>query len=273
MPLCYCTIEQEIHRRPGVVFIFALLALSQLQGCAFIDKDEPCRIDAVYGLIRVNGKTGLTKEQLDQAKVKLCARHTGATETYEGEGACSTPEKVFPDGTLPDIMTGDSQALLLIVCPTNTYPSNKDIQRVICNRNVTGGLSLHFDDYSTSADCRSPEAAENAAAATVPAVTAPKDGASAGAKAAAVAQPAGTVAPVDPPSEVPRYWAAGSGSGVAAAPAALTSESYEAEVLLHALDQAAPDKPAVARPLVRREDGATMERQAASQSMVSDAQQ
>merc|ERR1719502_1199674 len=138
----------------------ALLALASvlLQGCG---EKRACKISDIYGLIQVDGRTGLTKHELERAGVKLCARHLRKEETYLDD-ACVGPEQVFSDGELPTAANGDSNALLLVRCPSSAYPKGKELQRVTCSDDFMGefddgtiqkALHLRFDNYERAANC------------------------------------------------------------------------------------------------------------------------
>lgn len=165
------SVQLHKHGIIGRWFVATLILAASallLQGCSHAKTS--CTIADIYPLIMVDGKTNLTKSQLEEAGITLCARHTARQETYQGEGACSKPEKVFLDGELPDIMTGDSQALLLVRCPTASYSNGKDMQRVLCTKDYASDddassnsnismwedereLSIRFDDTRVSANC------------------------------------------------------------------------------------------------------------------------
>eukprot|EP00416_Gambierdiscus_australes_P023113 CAMPEP_0171071616 /NCGR_PEP_ID=MMETSP0766_2-20121228/10419_1 /TAXON_ID=439317 /ORGANISM="Gambierdiscus australes, Strain CAWD 149" /LENGTH=185 /DNA_ID=CAMNT_0011528165 /DNA_START=142 /DNA_END=700 /DNA_ORIENTATION=+ len=122
-----------------------------LEGCG---PTPSCKIADVYPKLQVNGRTGLSRLQLAHAGVWLCARHSAKRETYKGAEACSEPEEVFTNGELPDILAGDVQALLLVRCPSLTYPGGQIMQRVTCSRDyyfaepdgpLEQELSIHFD--------------------------------------------------------------------------------------------------------------------------------
>mmetsp|Transcript_38726 Transcript_38726/g.121007 ORF Transcript_38726/g.121007 Transcript_38726/m.121007 type:complete len:240 (+) Transcript_38726:86-805(+) len=153
---------QPMRRRLDVAagaLACALLA-SLLQGC---NKEPGCRIQDVYEQLLVNDKRGFTREQLERAGVWLCARHSARPETYKGKECCSRPEEVFHDGEIPDMMVGDSQALLLLRCPSTTYPGTGEIkQRITCAKDfyfddpdgpMKEELALHFDAERRPASC------------------------------------------------------------------------------------------------------------------------
>lgn len=145
--------------RRGALLVIVAAALSMaLQGCA---NHRGCKISDVYGMIQVDGRTGLTKTELEKAGVRLCARHMRKEETYR-DGACGPPEMVFANDELPTSAQGDVNALLLISCPSNSYPKGKELQRVTCSDDYVGEgadgtiqkeLHLHFDNYDQSANC------------------------------------------------------------------------------------------------------------------------
>jgi len=129
-----------------------------LQGCG---NRRACKIGDIYALIQVDGRTGLTKHELEKAGVKLCARHLRKEETY-ADDACVDPEHVFVDGELPTPANGDSNALLLVRCPSTAYPKGKELQRVTCSDDYMGemddgtvekALHLRFDNYERAANC------------------------------------------------------------------------------------------------------------------------
>lgn len=129
-----------------------------LQGCS---PRRACNIDDIYSLIQVDGRTGLTKHELEKAGVKLCARHLRKEETYAND-ACVEPNQVFTEGILPTPANGDSNALLLVRCPSTAYPKGKELQRVTCSDDYMGeaqdgtvlkALHLRFDNYERASNC------------------------------------------------------------------------------------------------------------------------
>jgi len=130
-----------------------------LQGCG---TRRACKINDIYELIQVDGRTGLTKKELERAGVKLCARHLRKEETYSGD-ACTEPDKVFSGGDLPTPANGDPSALLLVRCPSTSYPKGKELQRVTCSDDYIGdiddsgymmkALHLRFDNYERASNC------------------------------------------------------------------------------------------------------------------------
>mmetsp|Transcript_79222 Transcript_79222/g.144524 ORF Transcript_79222/g.144524 Transcript_79222/m.144524 type:complete len:305 (-) Transcript_79222:107-1021(-) len=144
-------------RRPLGMLLGAACALG-LQGCG---NRRACKISDIYGMIQVDGRTGLSKGELEKAGVKLCARHMRREETYR-DGACNPPEMVFNNDELPTSAQGDVNALLLISCPSTSYPKGKELQRVTCNDDYIGEaadgtvqkeLHLRFDNYDQSSNC------------------------------------------------------------------------------------------------------------------------
>mmetsp|Transcript_103084 Transcript_103084/g.274072 ORF Transcript_103084/g.274072 Transcript_103084/m.274072 type:complete len:250 (-) Transcript_103084:60-809(-) len=139
---------------------WAVLPLA-LQGCG---KGPGCKIQDVYAQLQVNGRTGFNQDQLKGVGVWLCARHSGKQETYRGEEACSKPEEVFADGELPDIMVGDVREMLLVRCPSSTYPGTGEIkQRVTCGKDyyfddpdgpMKEELAIYFDTGRKSMNCQ-----------------------------------------------------------------------------------------------------------------------
>jgi len=141
------------------VLLVIALALT-LKGCKRVDS---CLIEDVYSKIRVNGESGHSKAWLQEHDVTLCARHLGRLETYKDKHACSSVKDVFPDGHLPDVLYGDSEALLLVRCPTASYPKAQVMQRVTCSTDIvfdppdgpiTRRLALHFDGADKASNCQ-----------------------------------------------------------------------------------------------------------------------
>jgi hypothetical protein len=141
-----------------LVALFLPLLAAFLQGCG---TRRSCNIEDIYGLIQVDGRTGLSRSQIERAGVKLCARHLRKEETYLND-ACVEPERVFMDGELPTPSNGDSNALLLVRCPSTAYPKGKELQRVTCSDDFMGelddgtiekALHLRFDNYERAANC------------------------------------------------------------------------------------------------------------------------
>lgn len=144
-----------------MAFVAALSSVAALllQGCGPTQK--ACKISDIYGLIQVDGRTGLSKTELARAGVQLCARHLRKEETYSA-GACTEPEQVFAGGELPTPSNGDSNALLLVRCPSSAYPKGKELQRVTCSDDFMGEMEdgtiekavhLRFDNYEIAANC------------------------------------------------------------------------------------------------------------------------
>jgi hypothetical protein len=130
-----------------------------LQGC---ETKKGCKIDDVYGLIQVEGRTGWTRSQLEKVGIKLCARHLKKEETYEND-ACMETGEVFADGELPTTANGDVNALLLVRCPSSAYPKGKELQRVTCSDDFMGededgdieqALHIRFDNYERASNCK-----------------------------------------------------------------------------------------------------------------------
>mmetsp|Transcript_3966 Transcript_3966/g.9281 ORF Transcript_3966/g.9281 Transcript_3966/m.9281 type:complete len:177 (-) Transcript_3966:174-704(-) len=144
----------------ALCLVFCLITMGLLEGCG---PTPSCKIADVYPKLQVNGRTGLSRLQLAHAGVWLCARHSAKRETYKGAEACSEPEEVFTNGELPDILAGDVQALLLVRCPSLTYPGGQIMQRVTCSRDyyfaepdgpLEQELSIHFDGNRKADNCR-----------------------------------------------------------------------------------------------------------------------
>lgn len=130
-----------------------------LQGCV---KQRGCKIDSIYPHLQVNGKKGLSRNQLMQSGVHLCARNIAKKETYMKKDMCSKPEDLFPDGVLPEIGASDLQMLLLVKCPSSIYPKGYDMQRVTCSHDIVFDengewvrkeLVLFFDTTHTAENC------------------------------------------------------------------------------------------------------------------------
>jgi hypothetical protein len=142
----------------ALLWLSVAAAILTLQGC---DSRKGCKIDDVYQLIQVDGRTGLGKAQLEKAGVKLCARHLKKEETYEND-ACMEPGEVFANGELPTTANGDVNALLLVRCPSTAYPKGKELQRVTCSDDFMGededgdiekALHIRFDNYERASNC------------------------------------------------------------------------------------------------------------------------
>jgi len=120
----------------------ALCAIALLLvGCG---KPRACRIADVYGLLQVDGQKGLSERDLSAKGVRLCARHLGKKDSYKGADLCSHPDEIFPSGELLDVGSGDSQAFLLVRCPSVNYPRARDMQRVTCGSSNSD--SFFYDD-------------------------------------------------------------------------------------------------------------------------------
>lgn len=149
---------RPVRKRNLLGILFGVAFALGLQGCG---NRRACKISDIYGMIQVDGRTGLSKSELDKAGVKLCARHMRREETYR-DGACNPPEMVFNNDELPTTAQGDVNALLLISCPSTTYPKGKELQRVTCSDDYIGEaadgtiqkeLHLRFDNYDESSNC------------------------------------------------------------------------------------------------------------------------
>jgi len=121
------------HGPSSILWLAGCACVLLLQGCLELVSPGGCNIKDVYGLIDVDGKTGFTKNELAKKGIALCARHMARKETYKGEHACSEPDEVFPDGFLPNLLSGDLQALLLVRCPTGESLPNNNMQRITCS--------------------------------------------------------------------------------------------------------------------------------------------
>lgn len=115
-------------------------ATSLLQGCKlpFIGQQPGCKITDVYSMIQVNGRSGLSQEQLNKAGVELCARYEPADHDTYGGGTCNKPIDVFPDGELQDALKeGEKQPVLLVKCPGTTGDEKGEgLQRVTCSTDI-----------------------------------------------------------------------------------------------------------------------------------------
>lgn len=135
-----------------------------LEGCdsTLHTNAKDCKIADIYPMLQVNGRVGYSKSALDDAGIRLCARHAARMETYQGLDACSKPDEVFPGGHLPDIMVGDSQAMLLVKCPSSEYPNDHNLQRIICSMDLSFDANngeehqvptVRFDSDRAAANC------------------------------------------------------------------------------------------------------------------------
>mmetsp|Transcript_12890 Transcript_12890/g.30178 ORF Transcript_12890/g.30178 Transcript_12890/m.30178 type:complete len:233 (+) Transcript_12890:120-818(+) len=153
------------EQQPAAIACLLLACALVLSGCNVLSFSQPsCQIEDVYKLIRVNGNTGHSKEELEQLYgVRLCSRHLHQPATYE-DGVCQPPEYVFSDGTLPPWSSADPLAMLLLWCPQAPAAKGSELQRVTCSyepwnagaswasKELTA-LRLRFDEGLSPRDC------------------------------------------------------------------------------------------------------------------------